>query len=231
MSGTIFSICVISAISAQFAALSSASCPQTMAKRMQQGHGEELIVAQSKPTLNLVTKTEASSSTLLSPNASNHPGILRAPIQKGLILQEGTGTGDPNQNDAASSSQVWQKDAERDERTRRLVATGTNQDLLNFRECSESTRRLVALMAKNSESIDGNDAMWPHNFHISTAYVPHLKKVFSSVRQKFGRKLGGNGRSRCKYVDMENIYDRHSSSRSSSWKRFMCRITFYQKSA
>ena len=43
---------------------SSASCPNTMAKRMQQGHGEERIVAKSKPTLNLVSKTEASSSTV-----------------------------------------------------------------------------------------------------------------------------------------------------------------------
>ena len=85
---------------------------------------------------------------------------------------------------------MWQKDAERDESTRRLVATGTNQDLLNFRESSEGTRRLVALMAENSEFIDGNDTVWLHNLHISTAYVPHLEKVFSNVRQKLGRKPG-----------------------------------------
>ena len=110
-------------------------------------------VAKSKPTLKLVSKTEASSSTLLSPNASNRPGILRAPSRKRLILQESTGrpvARDSNQNDAASSSQVWQNDAERDGSTRRLVATGTNQDLQNFRESLESTRRFVALMAKNS---------------------------------------------------------------------------------
>ena len=111
---------------------------------MQQGHGEERIVAISKPTaMNLVSKTEASSST-----ASKRPGILRAPCQKGLILQESTAqpvVRDSNQNDAASSSQVWRKDAERDDSTRRLVATRRNQDLLNFRERSESTRRLVAL--------------------------------------------------------------------------------------
>ena len=90
---------------------SSASCAKTMAKRMQQGHGEERIVAKSK--------LAASSSTVLSPNASNRPGILRAPCQKGLILQECTEkpvARDSNQNDAASSSQVWQKDAERDVR-------------------------------------------------------------------------------------------------------------------
>ena len=122
-----------------------------MAKRVQQGHGEEIILAKSKPTLNLVSKTEASSSTLLSPNASNRMGILRALGQKGWILQKSTEkpvARDSNQNDAASSSQVWQKDAERDESTRRLVAAGTHQDLLNFRGGSESTRRFVALMAE-----------------------------------------------------------------------------------
>ena len=91
---------------------SSASCPNTMAKRMQQGHGEERIVTKSKPTLNQVSKTEASFSCVLSPNASNRAGILRAPGQQGLILQESTGkpvARDSTQNDAASSSQVRQK--------------------------------------------------------------------------------------------------------------------------
>ena len=49
---------------------SSASYPKTMAKRMEQGHGEERTVAKSMPTLNLVSKTEASSPTVLSPNES-----------------------------------------------------------------------------------------------------------------------------------------------------------------
>ena len=218
VSGTIFSICVTSAISEQFAApqnFSSASCPKTMSKRMQQEHGEERIVAKSKPTLHLVSKTEASSSTVLSPSASNRPEKLRAPSQKCLILQESTGkpvARDSNQNDAASSSHVWQKDAERDESSRRLVATGTNQDLLNFRESSESTRRLAALRAENSESINGNDTVWPHNLHTSTSYVSHLENVFSNVQQKFGRK------------------PRHSSRRSSSWKRLCGDFTLHQKS-
>ena len=121
-----------------------------MAKRMQQGHEQETIVAKLKPTSNLVSKTEASSLTVLSPNASNRQGILRAPCQKGLILQERTEkpvARDSNQNDAALSSQVWQKDAARD----------------------ESRRRLVALRAENSESIDGCDTVWPHNLHRSAA--------------------------------------------------------------
>ena len=85
-------------------------------------------------------------------------------------------------------------------------------------------------MAGNSESIDGNDTLCPHNLHVSTANVSHLEKVFSNVRQKFRRKPGEqNGRSRCKYVDMGNIYDRHSSSRSSSWKTIIWRIHILPK--
>ena len=45
-------------------------------------------------------------------------------------------------------------------------------------------------MAENSESIDGNDKVWPHNLQISTAYVPHLEKVFSNVRQRYRHKQG-----------------------------------------
>ena len=85
---------------------------------------------------------------------------------------------------------MWREDAGRGESSRRLVATGTNQDLLNFRESSESTRRLAALRAENSESVGGNGTVGPHNLHISTAYVSHLEKVYSNVRQKVGRKPG-----------------------------------------
>ena len=41
----------------------SASCPEARSKRMQQGTGEERIVAKSTPTLHLVSKTVASSPT------------------------------------------------------------------------------------------------------------------------------------------------------------------------
>ena len=58
---------------------SSASCPQTMSKRIQEGTGEEIIMAKSRPTLNLVSKTVARSSTAQSPSASNGPGTFNAP--------------------------------------------------------------------------------------------------------------------------------------------------------
>ena len=123
MSGTIFSIYLASAISAQFAAL-RISAPPAALKRWQKGckKREERIVAKSKPTLNLVSHAATNSSTVQSPIASKSPGTLRA-----LCQQDWKSTGklvarEPNQKDASSSSQVWQKDAEMDKSTRRLVS-------------------------------------------------------------------------------------------------------------
>ena len=44
-------------------------------------------MAKSRPTLNLVSKTAASSSTAQSSSASNGPGIPKAPCQQGLNLK------------------------------------------------------------------------------------------------------------------------------------------------
>ena len=84
MSGTIFSICVTSAISGQFAALRISALPAAQ-KRWRTGCNKdtekrELWQSRSR-RLNLVSKTEATSATVLSPNASNRPGILGAPCQ------------------------------------------------------------------------------------------------------------------------------------------------------
>ena len=64
---------------------SSASCPEAMSKRMQQGTGEERIVAKSKPTLNLVSRSAASSPTAPSSSASSRPGSEH-PSQQGSNL-------------------------------------------------------------------------------------------------------------------------------------------------
>ena len=191
---------------------SSASCPEAMSKRMQQGTGEERIVAKSKPTLNLVSRFAASSPTAPSSSASSRPGIHRAPSQQGSnLIDQPLGV----QNDAASIYQVWLTDAMLSERARRLAAAGTNQGL----SFQESARKLAA---ENSEIIVDDDSEWPDNFHISRAYVPHLQKIFSN-RQ--------NGRPRCEYIDKEIVYDCHSATRSSSWKRLFGESTFHQKSA
>ena len=88
---------------------SSTGFPETMAKRMQEEKGEERIVAKSKPTLNLVSHAATSSSTVQGPIASKSPEKLRATCQ-----HDWKSTGRPvareHNQDAASSSQVWQKD-------------------------------------------------------------------------------------------------------------------------
>ena len=58
----------------------STSCPDTLAKRIQEEKGEERIVATSKPTLNLVSHAATSSSTVQSPFASKSPVTLGHPV-------------------------------------------------------------------------------------------------------------------------------------------------------
>ena len=54
---------------------SSVSCPETMAKRMQEQEGDNRIVAKAEPTMNLAFSVLTSSSTVNSPIASKRPGI------------------------------------------------------------------------------------------------------------------------------------------------------------
>ena len=147
---------------------------------MQQETGEERIVAKSKPTLNLVSQTAASSFTAPSSSASNRPGIFKAPSRQGSNLMAKGAAGGPNQNDAASSSQVWLSDAKTNDGARKLAAVDTNQDL-SFQEC---VRKLAA---ENSEIIVDDDSKWPNNYLISRAYVPHLEHVHSNLRQQLKR--------------------------------------------
>ena len=79
-----------------------------MSKRIQEGTGEEIIMAKSRLTWNLVSKTVANSSTAQSSSASNGSGIPEAPSQSVSLMACAVrlAAGDSNQNDAASSSQV-----------------------------------------------------------------------------------------------------------------------------
>ena len=168
---------------------SSASCPKTMGKRMQEEKGEEIIVATSKPPLNLVSRSAVSSPTAPSSSASSRPVILRAPSQQGsnLIAQCAgkSAAGGSNQNDAASSSQVWLTDAKMSERARKLAAVGANQD-----QCyQERTRKLAT---ENFDVNDEDDSKWPHHLRISRADVPHFLKVYSNLRQQLKCKPEDN---------------------------------------
>ena len=158
-----------------------------MAKRMQEEKGEERSVAKSKPTLNLVSHAATSSSTVQSPIATKSLGTLRAPCQQDWKSTGKPVAREPNQKDAASSSQVWQKDAEMDKSTRRLAAAEKDQELLNFHENLKSTRKLA--VSGNSD-IDGNGTIWTHNLQKSTTTFHIFEKVLSNVRQRYGRKPG-----------------------------------------
>ena len=101
--------------------------------------------------------------------------------------------------DAASSSQGRLKDAHLggliDRVAEKPVATDKSQESLEFSESEswsnhekEVTRKLVAFRtAGNSENSKAGNRKWPHNFHMSPAVVLHMGKVYSIVRQIYGR--------------------------------------------
>ena len=164
MSGTIFFICLTSAISALSAAenFSLISCTKTMAKRMREQKENNRIVAKSKPTaVNLAVTVSTSSSPVNRPIVSKNPRILKASSRQigcsGKLDVRSNRNSNP---DAASSSQGWQKDALLDVCTGKLAAP------------------------ENSEDSETEGRVWPHHFHVSRDCVPHMEKVFS-----FGNKL------------------------------------------
>ena len=151
--------------------------PQEMKILEAKETGEEIIMAKSRPTLKMESKTESSS-------ASNCPGVVEAPSPSlSLAACAGrTAAEDSNQNDAASSSQVWQSDVESNASAGRLAAEETNQNL-------DFLASAVKPAADGSGIVDV-DSVRPNNFHMSVARVPHLERVYSNLRQKIGRKSG-----------------------------------------
>ena len=137
MSGTIFSVCSTLAISALPVALKQCrkECNQKQEKK---------IVAKSKPTLNLVSGYAASSPTAPSSSASSRPEVLRAPCQEGSNLMAHCAgkpaAGSSNQNDAASSFQVWLSDAKTNDSPRKVAAADMSQGL----SFPESARKIAA---------------------------------------------------------------------------------------
>ena len=115
---------------------SSSSCREVMSRR--------IIVAKSKPTLNLVSRSAASSSSAPSSSASRRLRILRAPSRRGSNLKAQCAAklaagGVQNQHDAASSSRVWRTDAKLSERAMILAAIDTSQG-----QCVPESARKVA---------------------------------------------------------------------------------------
>ena len=123
MSGTIFSVYLTSATSALFAALRNSVLPVAL-KRWRNGckKREERIVATSKQTLNQVLHDATSASTVHKSNCIEKSGDTQAPFQHDWKSTVNLVARERNRKDAALSSPVWQKDAETDKSTRRLVA-------------------------------------------------------------------------------------------------------------
>ena len=85
-----------------------------MAKRLQDGTGEERAISKSKPTKNSVSQAFARPSMAQRTDASNRPGVLNASsADLGLLASTGIlVAGNSSPNEEASTSQVWQTNAE-----------------------------------------------------------------------------------------------------------------------
>ena len=149
-----------------------------MAKRMQEQSEENMIVAKSRPMLmNLTSSVATSSSSVDSPIASRSPGILKAPSRQiGLSGRLGVSENQKSKPDAASRSQGWQRDAQLFISTGKRVAT-------EYQGCSGKPE-----IPEGSEDSKLESRIWPHHFHVSPGYVPHMEKVFSIVRKIYDRK-------------------------------------------
>ena len=172
-------------------------------------------MAKSKPTLNLVSRSAASCPTAPSSSASSRPRSEHPSQQGSNLIAQSAGkpaAGGSNQNDAASSSQVWLTDAKMSERARKLAAAETNRE----QSFPERARKLAA---ENLDINDEDGSKLPHNLGKSRANVPHfsenLLELATTTQTQASRQRGGP---RCAYVDMENVYDCHPTSRSSSWE-------------
>ena len=94
-----------------------------------------------------------------------------------------------------------------------LADTGTNQNL-------DFEASAVRLAAEGSDIVDV-DSVWPDNFQISVACVPHLEKVESNFTTENGSQIRRrHERPRCGFVDMENVYVCNVGCSNSSWKGF-----------
>ena len=180
-----------------------------MTKRMQELKGEERIVATSKPeAMNLSSTVSASSSSAKDPIAS-----------KGLVKLIASGKPDARRRRSSkphgvSRFQVRLQDAYlgglMDKVAGKLAATDESQELWEFSESEswsshekEVTGKLVAheevtgkLVASRNSENSGNPKVgsrkWPHNFHMPSAVVSYMEKVYSIVRKIYDRSFTDN---------------------------------------
>ena len=157
MNGIIFSICSISAFSAQQAA--PKWCRKECNKKQEE---RELWRSRSRRW----TWSRMLRQALLQRRVRVHqivPGILRAPSQQGsnLTAQSAgkTAAEGSNQNGAASSSQVWLTDAKNERQCEETRCCGNEPGSEFSRMCKETCRRKFRHQRRVV------DSEWPNNFH------------------------------------------------------------------
>ena len=163
---------------------SSTGCQQAMSKRTQERTGEERLVAKSKLTMNLPSRSMAESSTAPSSTAPTTLGSLRADSH-GLGLIAGTGrpvAEDSNKSDAAWSSPEWQTGARSSAGAWRPAALSTSQN----QNPSAGTWRPVAW----DSDVTNIDLESPEEYEISADSIPHMERGYSKVRLIMNRKPG-----------------------------------------
>ena len=176
------------------------SCPETVAKRMQEQKGEERLVAKSKSTaMNLSSHVSASSSTAEIPIAPKSPGILTSTGKPASKMRRNS------KSDAASSSQVKLQDAYfgglMDRVAGKPAATKEKSSTVDLSESEtwsfheeEVTGKPVAYKKatgklwqssnpENSGNPKAERKKWQQNLHMCPATVPHTDAVFSIVRK------------------------------------------------
>ena len=144
--------------------------------------------------MNLTLNVSTSSSSVNHPVASKSQGILKASAWK-LDARERRNS----KPDAALSSQGRLKDAYFGglmvEVAVKPAATDESQESWEFSE-SESwsnheekvtSKPVASRNSGNSGNSEAGSRKWPHNFHMSPAAVPRMEKVYSVVRQVYGR--------------------------------------------
>ena len=179
------------------------SCPNTMAKRMQEQKGEERSVAKSKSAAtHLSSHAPTSSTSAKSPIASKSLGILTAQEKPESRMRGNSESG------AASSSQARLKDAYlgglMDTATVKPVATkeesgdvdpseseiGSEEDVTGKPVACNTAA--VKPYASSTSACQGRPKdgkrEWSQTLHMSPATVHHLGAVFSIVRRIYGRE-------------------------------------------
>ena len=132
-------------------------------------------MAKSKPTtMNLAFSVSTSSSTVNSPTASKSLVILKAPCRTDWFQVQGNLT-----QEITITTQ------------RRVLKNGKERCICGrkYREtCRPGYQGYPRTPGNSGDSeAEGNDKDWPHHLHSSPDYVLPMEKVFSIVRQRYGR--------------------------------------------